>query len=357
MVDFGGWDMPLHYGSQIDEHHAVRQDAGMFDVSHMAVIDVQGTDARPFLRYVLANNVDKLQQPGKAIYSCMLNPRGGILDDLLVYYLEDQHYRLVVNAATALQDLEWLGQQSQLQDDSVTIDMRRFGDAHTTEPALGIIAVQGPRAREICCQALPGQQSVFHALQPFHAMQIPDTRFGEMMISRTGYTGEDGYELVLSADALAAFWDVLLGVGARPVGLGARDTLRLEAGLNLYGQDMDTNTSPLDCGLGWTVDLEASRNFIGKAALQEREQSTWLGGLVALDRGGMLRSGQRVETAQGSGIVTSGSFSPTTKHSIALARLPLHVKPGEEAQVVVRDKPVRVRVVRPPFVRNGKVLI
>lgn len=357
MVDFGGWDMPLHFGSQIDEHHAVRQSAGMFDVSHMGVIDVRGKDARAFLRSVLANNVDKLQQPGKALYSCMLNPRGGILDDLLVYYFDDHRYRLVVNAATALQDLGWLEHQAQLQNDSVVLDLRRFGDTQTSEPALGIIAVQGPQARDRCEQALPGAHSVLDKLKPFHASFHTDTRFGEMLISRTGYTGEDGYELILSADALSGLWDQLLNAGVRPAGLGARDTLRLEAGMNLYGQDMNDTTSPLDCGLGWTVDLEASRNFIGKAALREQTQQTWLGGLVAMDRAGMFRPGQRVETPDGDGMVTSGSFSPTVGQTIALARLPSGVQPGSEAQVIIRGKPVRARIVRPPFVRNGKVLI
>jgi len=357
MVDFGGWYMPLHYGSQIDEHHAVRQSVGMFDVSHMGVIDVHGKDARAFLRSVLANNVDKLQEPGKALYSCMLNPRGGVLDDLLVYYFDDRRYRLVVNAATALQDLNWLEQQRELQNDSVVLTLRRAGDASAEELALGIVAVQGPQAREKCQQALPRAHSLFQDLQHFTAVDHSDTRFGEMMVSRTGYTGEDGYELILPARTLSKLWDVFLGVGVRPAGLGARDTLRLEAGMNLYGQDMDDKTSPLDSGLGWTIDLEASRNFIGKAALREQGQRAWLGGLVAIDRSGMFRPGQHVETPDGNGTVTSGSFSPTAKQSIALARLPQATQAGQEVQVIIRGKPVRARVVRPPFVRNGKILI
>ena len=357
MVDFGGWEMPIHYGSQIDEHHAVRQDAGMFDVSHMCVIDVTGNDARGFLRTVLANNVDKLRLAGKALYSCMLSPQGGILDDLIVYYDSDTRYRLIVNAATALNDLAWLEQQARLHNANVLLTPRRSGDEPGGVAALAIIAVQGPQARARCWQAMPQAQAAAGELKPFHSVCHADPRFGEVMIARTGYTGEDGHELILSADRVLNLWNELLNVGVRPIGLGARDTLRLEAGMNLYGQDMDEHTSPLDCGLGWTVDLDASRKFVGKAALREQGQKWQLTGLIALDRAGILRPGQKVETAAGEGAITSGSFSPTMKQSIALARLPCNVEAGTEVQVLIRSKAVRAKVVQPPFVRHGQIKI
>ncbi|WP_397475113.1 glycine cleavage system aminomethyltransferase GcvT [Pusillimonas sp.] len=357
MVDFGGWEMPIHYGSQIDEHNAVRQAAGMFDVSHMCVIDVQGNDARPFLRTVLANNVDKLQLAGKALYSCMLNPQGGILDDLIVYFESNTRYRLIVNAATALHDLAWLAQQVQLQSADVALTPRRFGDEPAGAAALAIIAVQGPQARARCWQAMPRAEAAAGDLKPFHAIYHADPRFGEVMIARTGYTGEDGHELILPADRVIDLWNELLSVGVRPAGLGARDTLRLEAGMNLYGQDMDERTSPLDCGLGWTVDLDASRNFVGKAALREQGQRWKSAGLIALDRAGVLRSGQQVETPAGEGVITSGSFSPTMNQSIGLARLPLDVETDAEVHVLIRGKTVRARVVQPPFVRNGRIKV
>ena len=357
MVDFGGWEMPLHYGSQMEEHHAVRRGAGMFDVSHMCVVDVLGEDARGFLRFVLANNVDKLKTPGKALYTCMLGPEGGILDDLIVYYFSDTCFRLIVNAATAHKDLDWLAQQAKTAGAAVTMTPRRFGEDGVGDQALAIIAVQGPQARERTWQVLPGAREVAESLKPFNAVGFSDPELGEIMIARTGYTGEDGHELIVAASRAVALWDRLLGVGVQPAGLGARDTLRLEAGMNLYGQDMDERVSPLDCGLKWTLDLESPRDFVGKAALMRQEAQWQMTGLIALGRTGMLRAGQIVVTPAGEGRITSGTFSPTIQQSIALARLPLAVAPGEEVSVLVRDKPVRVRVVPLPFVRNGQIRI
>jgi aminomethyltransferase len=343
-VDFGGWDMPVNYGSQIEEHHAVRREWGLFDVSHMLAVDLEGAGARQFLRGVLANDVAKLQSPGKALYSCMLNEEGGVIDDLIVYFFRDDRYRLVVNAGTAEKDLAWLERQRLRADLPVSLVPRRD---------LAIVAVQGPRAREGLWKAYPSLRAASEPLEPFSAAMA-----GTWMIARTGYTGEDGFEVILPADEVVAFWERLAAAGARPAGLGARDTLRLEAGMNLYGQDMDDATSPLDAGLAWTVDLkDARRDFTGRKALERRGQSRQFLGLVLVEAGGVLRAHQKVKAPQGEGEITSGTFSPTMGKSIALARLPLGVAAGDTVHVQVRDKALAARVVKAPFVRNGKVRV
>ena len=343
MVDFGGWEMPVHYGSQMEEHHAVRRDAGLFDVSHMQVIEVKGPLARDFLRRALANDVAKLREPGRALYSCMLAPEGGVVDDLIAYLRGEASYRLVVNAGTAAKDLAWLeGVRGEMRSE-VTIESRRD---------LAILAIQGPRARERFWQAFPGARAATAALKPFHAADV-----GTLMVARTGYTGEDGFEVIVPATEAPSAWNALVAAGARPCGLGARDTLRLEAGMNLYGQDMDETVSPLDAGLAWTVDLASDRDFIGKAALAAQGQRHAFAGLVLLEPGGVLRAHQEVATDAGAGVVTSGTFSPTLGRSIALARLPREVAPGAAVRVHIRDKSLAARVVKPPFVRNGQSLL
>ena len=342
MVDFGGWDMPLHYGSQIEEHHAVRRDAGMFDVSHMLPIDLEGADARDFLRYALANNVDKLATPGKALYSCLLRPDGGVLDDLIVYFLSEKNFRIVVNAATAEKDVTWFKGLAAERASESTLRPRRD---------LAMIAVQGPHARERVWQALPGSRAVTEALKPFTA-----TRLGEHFIARTGYTGEDGFEITLPGTQAAALWGALVDAGVRPCGLGARDTLRLEAGMNLYGQDMTERETPLESGLAWTVDLASARDFVGKSALAAKAMRQQVG-LVLAEKGGVLRSHQVVHSTAGEGEMTSGTFSPTLSESIGLARVPLGVALGDVVKVDIRGRPLAARVVKPPFVRNGKRLV
>ena len=344
IVDFGGWDMPLHYGSQIDEHHAVRQQAGAFDVSHMTVVDVEGSEAQAFLRRLFANDVGKLTTPGKAMYSCMLTEDGGVVDDLIVYHFSDTKYRVVVNAATRDKDLAWI--QSHAADFDVTISER---------PDTAMIAVQGPAARELAASVLPADvHDDALALQPFSALAA-----GELFVGRTGYTGEDGFELVMPAADGPAFWDGLVDAGVTPCGLGARDTLRLEAGMNLYGTDMDETTSPLESGLGWTIAWEPEdRDFIGRDAVsavrEDQDRQRFVG--LLLEGRGVLRNHQRVVVdGAGEGEITSGGFSPTLTRSIAMARLP--AGNYERAQVDVRGKLLDVRVVRPPFVRNGKVTI
>ena len=343
MVDFGGWEMPLTYGSQIEEHHAVRRDAGMFDVSHMLSLDLTGANARDFLRYALANNVDKLGIPGKALYSCLLRPDGGVLDDLIVYFLARDFFRIVVNAATADKDVAWF--EKLIHEHAADLKL-------TPRRDLAMIAVQGPNARERVWTALPGSRVASETLKPFVA-----SRFGDCFIARTGYTGEDGFELLVSASRAAAVWSALIGSGVEPCGLGARDTLRLEAGMNLYGQDMDETTSPMESGLAWTVDLASDRNFVGKRALLAKPASQQLVGLLLLEKGGVLRSHQRVSTELGQGEITSGTFSPTLGASIALARVPAGVAANARVSVEIRGKQLAARVVKPPFVRHGKALV
>jgi len=342
MVDFGGWDMPLHYGSQIEEHHAVRRDCGMFDVSHMCAVDVAGPDAKTFLLRLIANNVERLKEPGKALYSAMLNETGGVVDDLIVYFVAENQYRIVINAGTAEKDLAWMGARiAAWQLDTVCIPRRD----------LAIIAVQGPNAKARVWQAFPETRGASEPLKPFYAVSV-----GDFFVATTGYTGESGFEITLPASKAEDVWQKLLDAGVKPIGLGARDTLRLEAGMNLYGQDMDETVSPLDAGLAWTIDLVSPRDFVGKAALLAHPQQKQFLGLLLLDKG-VLRAHQKVITAHGEGEITSGTFSPTLQQSVALARLPLSVTVGDSVKVEIRDKQLSAKVVKPCFARNGKAVI
>jgi len=342
LVDFGGWEMPLHYGSQLEEHHRVRREAGMFDVSHMLIIDVEGQAAREFLRHLLANDIARLRGVGKALYSCLLAEDGGVLDDLVAYFLGPERYRLVVNAATAEKDLSWVNARS-----------ARFGSlAVRARRDLAMIAVQGPRARELYWAAQPEARAATEGLGVFQAAELPADR----VAARTGYTGEDGFELMLPGDRALDLWQALLGAGVAPCGLGARDTLRLEAGMNLYGEDMDESVTPMESGLGWTVDLSGERDFVGRRALVSRPARAKLVGLVLQEKG-VLRSHQPVRSAHGDGMVTSGSFAPTLGCSIALARVPLAVSTNEGVEVQIREKWLPATVVKYPFVRHGKSLV
>ena len=339
MVDFGGWDMPIAYGSQIEEHHQVRRDAGMFDVSHMTVIDLHGAQVRPFLRRLLANSVDKLKKPGKALYSCMLNAEAGVIDDLIVYFLSETFFRLVVNASTRDQDMAWIEQQVA----GFEVEVRE-------RPELSMIAVQGPNARERVFGLLsPEGRAAVEAIGKFVAADADG-----LFVARTGYTGEDGFEIIVAEADAVSLWDRLLAAGVKPAGLGARDTLRLEAGMNLYGQDMDQTVTPWEAALAWTVSLDEGRDFIGRAALEAQRAAgapRQLIGLV-LDDKGVLRHGQIVRTANGDGEILSGTFSPTLGKAIAFARVPAG-EPGALA-VDIRGRDVAVRQVTPPFVREGK---
>lgn len=341
LVDFAGWLMPLHYGSQLDEHHKVRQHAGMFDVSHMGIIDVVGEDASSYLRKLLANDVIKLSTHGKALYTCMLNEQGGIIDDLIVYYLDDNYYRLVVNAGTREKDLQWLHQHT----NEFKVNIAEKND-------LAMIAIQGPQAIDKTIQILPPSlRDTVKQLRSFHAVANND-----WLIARTGYTGEDGLEVQVPSELAATFWQALIDEGVQPCGLGARDTLRLEAGLNLYGVDMDESTSPLESNLEWTVAWEPQdRPFIGRAALtQQKHQGVKrkLVGLV-LESNGILRNHQKVSYHHDPiGEITSGTFSPTLGHAIAFARVTN--ADALNCEVEIRNKSVPVRMVNPPFVRKGQ---
>ena len=341
LVDFGGWEMPLHYGSQVDEHHAVRKHAGMFDVSHMCTVEVAGNQAKDFLHFALANNVSKLKTHGRALYSCMLNERGGVVDDLIVYYFDDTTFRLVVNAGTAEKDIAWL---------NAIITREKFAVVLTPRNDVAMIAVQGPAAREAVWKVLENSRAATADLKPFNSATIDG-----IFIARTGYTGEDGFEIILPATRATEFWTQLQNAGVKPCGLGARDTLRLEAGMNLYGQDMNDDTTPLESNLAWTVDMSTDRKFVGRAAL-EVPPTRQLVGLVPLGAG-ILRGHQVVQTVNGNGEITSGSFSPTLNISIAFARIPAGVAIGDTVQAEVRGKWLDCRVTKFPFVRNGQSLI
>lgn len=346
MVDFHGWMMPLHYGSQLDEHHAVRRDAGMFDVSHMTIVDLRGARTREFLRFLLANDVAKLTMPGKALYSGMLNASAGVIDDLIVYFMTEDYFRLVVNSATREKDLAWIEEHA-----------AAYGVEITVRDDLALIAVQGPQAKEKAgTQFTEAQRQAVDGMKPFFGVQA-----GDLFIATTGYTGEAGYEIALPNEQAADFWQALVKAGVQPCGLGARDTLRLEAGMNLYGQEMDEGISPLAANMGWTIAFEpADRQFIGRDALEsQREHGTeQLVGLVMTEKG-VLRNGLpvRFTDAQGNpqeGVITSGTFSPTLGYSIALARVPQGI--GETAIVQIRNREMPVRVTKPVFVRAGKAV-
>ncbi len=343
MVDFGGWDMPVNYGSQIDEHHAVRRDAGMFDVSHMCVLDLTGPRIREFLRYLLANDVAKLKTPGKALYSCMLNERGGVIDDLIVYFLTESWFRMVVNAGTRDKDIAWINQQAV----AFNVDVKVRDD-------LAMIAVQGPNARAKAVSVLGSDTQAALDLKVFSGGE-----FGRYFIARTGYTGEDGFEVMLPKAEAGDLWLQFKAAGIAQCGLGARDTLRLEAGMNLYGNDMDEGQLPLESGLTWTLAFEPrDRNFIGRAALEAQQAAGVLRKMVGLlleDRG-VLRSHQPVLVeGQPNGEITSGTFSPTLERSIALARVPVAAQ--GTVHVDIRGKQLAARIVPYPFARNGKVCI
>ncbi|MDN5848967.1 MAG: glycine cleavage system aminomethyltransferase GcvT [Nitrococcus sp.] len=343
IVGFAGWDMPIQYASQIEEHRAVRRDAGLFDVSHMAIVELTGAEIKDCLRYLLANDVAKLKEQGKALYTCLLNERGGVLDDLIVYRLADGHYRGVLNAATRDKDLAWIRAQS-----------KTFRAQVEYRDDLAMLAVQGPEARDKVLRVLPSDVAAgARTLAPFTGCER-----GGVFASRTGYTGEDGYEIMLPADHAPALWDALREQGVHPCGLGARDTLRIEAGMNLYGQDMNETVTPLECGLAWTVAWgPAERDFIGREALEAQRRAGVQHKLVGLvlEARGVIRAHQGVRAGELAGTVTSGSFAPTLGKSIGLARVPIDI--GERCEVEIRDRFLPARVVKPPFVRRGRILV
>lgn len=349
IVDFGGWALPVNYGSQVDEHHAVRNNCGMFDVSHMTVSDLRGQDTIAALEHLLANDINKAADlEGKALYSCMLNETGGVIDDLIVYRMSDQHCRLITNAATNEKDMAWI--KAQCANFDVT-----FEEA----PHLALIALQGPKAIDVACKltALPqNQRDAIADLNRFQGAFIDQD--AEVFVGRTGYTGEDGLEFVLPVEAANQLWTSLIDAGVQPCGLGARDTLRLEAGMSLYGNDLDEEHTPIESGIAWSVARKDERQFVGKAALESPARFNMIG-LVLLDRG-VLRGHQIVlNEEQEIGEITSGTHSPTLEKSIALARVKADAAPslGDTVQVQVRNKQLNAQVVRYPFVKDGKAAV
>ncbi len=343
MVDFAGWEMPIHYSSQLQEHHQVRNDVGMFDVSHMVILDLVGAQSKAFLQYLLANNVDKLKESGKALYSCMLTPEGTVIDDLIVYFITDTQWRIVVNAGTRDKDIAWMQQQ-----------IANFDATLTERDDLAMIAVQGPNARAKVMGIMPADEvAIVEPLKTFYGAFVND-----WFIARTGYTGEDGFEMMFPNAQAHKVWDALLAAGIKPIGLGARDTLRLEAGMNLYGTDMDETTSPLVSGLGWTIAWQPEdRNFIGRNALEAQKAAGVAQKFVGLvlEGKGVLRSHMKVVCQGGEGETTSGTFSPTLGVAIALARVPASC--GDTCEVDIRGKLHPAKVVKPVFARNGKSVL
>ncbi|HAO59962.1 MAG TPA: glycine cleavage system aminomethyltransferase GcvT [Psychrobacter sp.] len=358
IVDFSGWELPIHYGSQIDEHEAVRTDAGMFDVSHMVITDVEGAQAKAWLQKLLANDVAKLKTVGKALYSGMLNAEGGIIDDLIVYLMneEETQYRIISNAATRDKDLANFNKVAE-----------GFEVTLTERPELAILAIQGPNAVAKLKQAKPSWSDILDSLKPFVGADLADTEAANWFVARTGYTGEDGVEVILPGENATEFYQLMLDHGVKPAGLGARDTLRMEAGMNLYGHDMDETTSPYECNMGWTLALKDDRDFVGREALVAKRKEAKENGTamrqvgLLLETRGVLREGMTVTINQGTdkettGTITSGTFSPSLKQSIAIARIPESVTEEDSVQVDLRGKGkfVDVRVLKLPFVRNGE---
>ncbi len=331
LVPFAGFDMPLHYGSQLDEHQMVRKKAGLFDVSHMQLTHLAGDNVTEMLRYLLSQDVAALAA-NQASYGCLLNARGGIIDDVIVYRLAENQYWMVSNAATKTKVMPWLKQHAE----NFSVTLASLDD-------YSLIAIQGPEAIEKTAALFDGVRDI----PPFGFLTTDDG----LMLARTGYTGEDGFEIMAPHARITAIWQQFLELGAKPCGLGARDTLRLEAGLNLYGQDMDENTTPLSSGLSFALHW-TDRDFMGRDVLtaMKKENDFWLRKGLILHHGGILRPGMKVMGDFGESKVLSGSYSPTLSASIALVRLPQGTEQG--IHVVIRNKSIPVEVVRPPFYRR-----
>jgi aminomethyltransferase len=334
--------MPVRYDSDLAEHSAVRESAGLFDLSHMGEIHLRGPQAAEALDHALAGKLSAMAV-GRAKYSLLLTEQGGVIDDLIIYFFAADEWRVVVNAGTADKDIAWMLRVKQAGGFDVAIAPRRD---------LSMVAVQGPNARAKVWAARPAWQAATESLTPFVAAVVGD----DTLVARTGYTGEDGFEIVLPATEAVQLWRDLAAQGVRPCGLGARDTLRLEAGMNLYGQDMDELVQPGQAGLTWTVSLkDAERRFIGREALEQFATPAAFLGLKLQERG-VMRAHMAVRTKEGMGELTSGTMSPTLGVSIGFARLPQGVRPGDTAEVDIRGKWVPALVCKLPFVRNGKAV-
>ena len=339
MVNFSHWEMPISYTSLIEEHHAVRNTAGVFDVSHMSVFDFNGGDQVAFFEKIFANDIKKISNEDKAIYGALLNEEGGILDDLIIYHANEK-FRLVSNCSTREQNRQWYEKHAV-----------EFGVEVVERSDMGILAIQGPDALSKIL-SIDGINPQVNNLQSFGCMFD-----GDKLYARTGYTGEDGLEIIVPSEDINQFWDQALKLGCTPIGLGARDTLRLEAGLNLYGNDMTIENHPYESNLGWTIDMtDKNRQFIGKQALLSIDQSKSqkIVGIILRDKG-VLRSGYEVIHDEGKGVVLSGSYSPTLQSSIGLARVDQGYK--KDGKVMIRNKMLNIDFVSPRFIERGKISI
>jgi len=346
MVDFGGWYMPVQYTSLVEEHQAVRERAGLFDVSHMGEVRVRGKETLAFLSYLTVNDPTKLED-GQAQYTAMATKEGTVVDDLLIYRFSQDECLLVINAANQEKDFQWMKHHAKGFDVQLTDE----------SDATGQIAIQGPKALKILQKiAAPGLSNIeYYRFRNEVIDGVP------VLVSRTGYTGEDGFECYLPAEHTGDLWSKLLEAGKEvnllPCGLGARDTLRLEARMHLYGQDMDETTTLLEANLGWITKLKKDQDFLGKAALLQQRDSGVTRKLVGfeLEDRGIARHGYPVEEAgEEVGHVTSGTHSPTLKKSIGLAYVPLSLsKPGNTFQIRIRNKLVSAVVVKGPFYQRS----
>ena len=350
MVPFAGWEMPVQFSGLMAEHKAVRRDVGIFDISHMGVLRIEGANPKDALQKLVPTDLHRIG-PGQACYSVLLNDKGGILDDLIIYDLgpskrEAGHETLliVINAACAEADTLWIRQHLE-QDDLNVLDAKNTGV---------LLALQGPKAiglLERCSGIDLSEWPRFgHRMLPVQGLEAP------VFTARTGYTGEDGVELLLNAEDGRRLWGQLLGEGVTPCGLGARDTLRLEAAMHLYGQDMDTETTPFEAGLGWLVHLEMPASFIGRQALEqatEKGPSKRLVGLKLKGRAIARHNYPVIHNGTSVGVVTSGSWSPTLEEPIALAFVPPNLaKLGTKLDVEIRGQLQSATVVKRPFYRH-----
>jgi aminomethyltransferase len=350
MVDFSGWYMPISYKGIIEEHHTVRNKVGVFDLGHMGQLDVSGPDAEAFLQYVASNDVTKLE-PGKAQYALLLYPHGGVVDDIIIYRRpDDSGYFIVLNAANTPKDIDWFNEQSKNRSDfDVNLD-------HTSDRT-GMIAIQGPNAEAV-------MQKISHedlsSLENFASLYA-NVAGAKCMVGRTGYTGEDGFEVYSPIDAILPIWDALFeageDLGIQPIGLGARDTLRLEAKMALYGQEISEDITPLEARLGWAVKFDKGE-FIGREALSKQKEeglNRRLVGFKLVERGGTPRTHYEVQVdGKTVGEVTSGTRSPTLGETIGLALIDAgYAGVGKPLDIMVRNKAVRAEQVRTPFYKRG----
>ena len=344
MVDFAGWDMPVQYSSIIDEHKTVREAVGLFDVSHMGEVIVYGEDALPYLNKLVPQDVTKLVD-SKAVYCQLTNKQGGIIDDLIIYKLKDKKYLIIANASRIDEDLNWMVRNKCGFDVSIVNESHNYS----------LLAVQGPKACELI------KKLGVNELPPFFSIKRGELFNINLWISRTGYTGEDGVEIMVRNEFSEYLWDKLLEAGKefgiKPIGLGARDTLRLEAALHLYGNDLDENTTPIEAGLAWSVCKNKTEDYNGKAKIEEQLKNgveKKLIGLKMLDKS-IARHGYEVfYNNEKIGIVTSGGISPIRGDNIALAYIKNldNLAVGSTIQVSIREKLHDAEIVKRPFVEK-----